>query len=163
VKFVIALAVLVGALALWGAGSGGRARVAEGELLLFASAGAAATARAIAGGRQQGERRSRRATRATEPQAVSDQLLEVQRVVEGALAHAGPLHRRLRPLVREIAAERLQRRGLDLERDQDEVQDVLSTELRELTRVDRPAPADGLAPGADPAELDALVGELERL
>jgi hypothetical protein len=73
------------------------------------------------------------------------------------------LHFRLRPVLREIASARLERRGLDLDSGSPAVREALGESLWELTDPDREAPHDRLAPGPGLEELDRTIARLERL
>jgi hypothetical protein len=73
------------------------------------------------------------------------------------------LHFRLRPVLREIAAARLERRGMSLDSGSPSVQAALGEDLWELTAPDREAPHDRLAPGPGLEELDRTITRLERL
>lgn len=74
------------------------------------------------------------------------------------------LHHRLRPLLREIAANRLQlRHGLDLDAQPEDSQAVLGETTWSWVRPDRPEPRDRWGPGPPLAELEDVVGTLESL
>ena len=73
------------------------------------------------------------------------------------------LHYRLRPVLREIASARLERRGMILDSGSAAVQDALGEELWELTAPDREPPDNRLAPGAGLEKLDRTITRLERL
>lgn len=73
------------------------------------------------------------------------------------------LHYRLRPLVREIAVARLERRGLRLDSGSAAVHELLGEDLWALVRPDRPAPSDRLAVGPGLASLRQAVETLESL
>ena len=60
-----------------------------------------------------------------------------------AEASAFDLHHALRPIVREIAAARLARRGISLDRQPDRAQALLGAQAWELVRPDREAPSPG--------------------
>ncbi|HWK28966.1 MAG TPA: hypothetical protein VNS09_20560 [Solirubrobacter sp.] len=80
------------------------------------------------------------------------QVAEIERAL--ALAgRAGDLHLHLRPILREIAQER---EALDKPM-------ALGDDLWELVRPDRPPPLDPFAPGATPAQIDAMLDRLEAL
>jgi hypothetical protein len=84
--------------------------------------------------------------------------------VQQSTASALHLHVRLRPTLREIAAHRLWMRfGVDLDREQGRARELVGAEAWELVRPERPPPGDRLARGPRPAELRAVVEELERL
>jgi hypothetical protein len=87
----------------------------------------------------------------------------LDRVVSAATSHAGDLHLRLRPILREIAANGLRRRGVDLDADPQAAQELLAPETWELVRPDRPRPADAFARGLAPARLNAVLDDLEGL
>jgi hypothetical protein len=80
------------------------------------------------------------------PAESTGDLARLERAVSTATAHAGELHLRLRPVLREVAADGLLRRGLDLDRDPEAARAVLAPDTWEIVRPDRPAPADALAP-----------------
>jgi hypothetical protein len=90
-----------------------------------------------------------------EPREVDD-LLRMERVVTMAVGNAHDLHTRLLPLLRDIAATRLERAG------HRPGPDTLGR-WWELLRPDRPAPVDRFGPGIRAAELRALVADLEKL
>jgi hypothetical protein len=90
-----------------------------------------------------------------EPPEVDD-LLRVERLVTMGVANAYDLHARLLPLLRDIAATRLEHAG---HRPGPET----LGRWWELLRPDRPAPVDRFAPGIRPAELRALVADLQKL
>jgi hypothetical protein len=84
------------------------------------------------------------------------QLAKVEREVTLAIGNAWDLHTRLLPHLREIAAARLERRGLR------PGPDTLGRWL-ELLRPDRPEPRERFAPGIPEPELRALIADLERI
>jgi hypothetical protein len=87
----------------------------------------------------------------------------LDRVVSIATTHAGDLHLRLRPILREIAADGLRRRGVELDAQPHAAQKLLAPETWELVRPDRPRPDDAFAPGIAPKRLDAVLDDLEAL
>ena len=87
----------------------------------------------------------------------------MDRAVATATTHAGDLHVRLRPILREIAGEGLRRRGIDLDADPVAARALLAPGTWELVRPDRPRPAEPFAPGLTRKELDAVLDELEGL
>jgi hypothetical protein len=87
----------------------------------------------------------------------------LDRVVSAATSHAGDLHLRLRPILREIAADGLRRRGVELDAQPEAAQRLLAPQTWELVRPDRPQPADAFARGLPPKELDAVLDDLEAL
>jgi hypothetical protein len=90
-------------------------------------------------------------------------LARLDRIVSNATTDAGDLHLRLRPILREIAADGLRHRGVDLDADPEAAQALLAPETWELVRPDRPRPNDAFAPGLRPAQLDAVLDDLEGL
>jgi hypothetical protein len=87
----------------------------------------------------------------------------LDRVVSAATSHAGDLHLRLRPILREIAGDALRRRGVDLDAQPQAAQQLLAPDTWELVRADRPRPSDAFARGLAPARLDAVLDDLEGL
>jgi hypothetical protein len=77
----------------------------------------------------------------------------LDRVVSGATSHAGDVHLRLRPILREIAADAQPRAA----------QALLAPDTWELVRPDRPRPDDAFARGLAPARLNAVLDDLEAL
>lgn len=73
------------------------------------------------------------------------------------------LHYRLRPVIREIAVSRLERRGLRLDSGSAAVRELLGDDLWQLVSPDRERPSDRQAPGPGLAELRQSVEILERL
>ena len=95
--------------------------------------------------------------------AVSGDRERLDRVVSTATTHAGDLHVRLRPILREIAADGLRRRGVELDAQPQAARALLAPETWELVRPDRPRPDDAFARGLAPARLDAVLDDLEAL
>ena len=87
----------------------------------------------------------------------------VERLVAGATAHAGDLHFRLRPLLREIAGGALRARGVDLDRHPEAARALLGDEAWEIVRPDRPRPEEPFAPGVAPDALGRVLDVLEGL
>jgi hypothetical protein len=87
----------------------------------------------------------------------------LDRVVSAATSHAGELHLRLRPILREIAADGLRGRGVDLDAEPQAAQALLAPETWDLVRPDRPRPDDAFARGLAPARLNAVLDDLEAL
>jgi hypothetical protein len=104
---------------------------------------------------------------ALEPEPVEERpiadLLRLERALSMASARQFDLHYRLRPILRDVAAARLEQRGLDLDSGRPVVHELLGDELFELTAPDREPPANRLAPGPGIEELDRTIGRLERL
>jgi hypothetical protein len=87
----------------------------------------------------------------------------LDRVVSAATSHAGDVHLRLRPILREIAADGLRRRGVDLDAQPQTAQELLAPDTWELVRPDRPRPDDAFGRGLAPARLNAVLDDLEAL
>ena len=105
--------------------------------------------------------------KALEPEPVEERpivdLLRLERELSMASARQFDLHFRLRPVLRDIAAARLEQRGLDLDSGRPVVQELLGDELFELTAADREPPKNRLAPGPGVEGLDRTIARLERL
>jgi hypothetical protein len=97
---------------------------------------------------------------------LGEQLPELDRIereiVMGSVA-AFDFHRRVRPLVREVAEHRLRRRGVFLDEQPARARAILGEDLWELVRPDRPPPEDRHGPGLELDDLEAAVARLERL
>jgi hypothetical protein len=93
----------------------------------------------------------------------SGDLASVQRRVATGTVHAGDLHLRLRPVLREVASEGLRRRGVDLDGEPARAEGMLAPDTWELVRPDRPRPDDPFAPGLAPRRLDVVLDDLEAL
>jgi hypothetical protein len=90
-------------------------------------------------------------------------LSRVEREVTLATGTAFDVHYRLRPMVRDLAAGLLLRRGVDLDRSPERAETLLGPRLWELTRPDRPAPEDRTAAGLRVADIARVVEDLEGL
>jgi hypothetical protein len=90
-------------------------------------------------------------------------LSRVERELTLATGTAFDVHYRLRPIVHELAAGLLLRRGVDLERNPERAEALLGPRVWDLARSDRPAPDDRTAPGLPVTVLAAVVDDLERL
>ena len=95
--------------------------------------------------------------------SVPSQLLRIERIVERSRESGLTAHTQLRPVLSEIAAARLARHGVQLNRDHDEARRLLGPEAWELVRPHRRQPPDGRAPGLAPCELEAVLDSLEAL
>ena len=85
------------------------------------------------------------------------------REVSLAASREFDLHYRLRPVLREIAAARLERRGARLDSDSTRARELLGDDLWAITKPDREPPTDRQAPGIGFEELERTVERLERL
>ena len=101
-------------------------------------------------------------TKPPEPVRIAE-LDRLERTVALAASRDFDLHTRLRPVLREIAASRLQRREIELDSGSPGARELLGDELWSLTAPDREVPADRLAPGPGLAQIERTVERLERL
>lgn len=90
-------------------------------------------------------------------------LERLEREVALAASREFDLHYRLRPVLREIATARLERRGASLDSDSTRARELLGDELWALTEPDREPPSNRQAPGIGFEELERTVERLERL
>jgi hypothetical protein len=91
------------------------------------------------------------------------ELQRLDRELTMGSTRAFDLHYRLRPVLREIAAARLERRGMILDSGSPSVREALGDDLWELTAPGRRPPDDRLAPGLGLEQLDRTIARLERL
>jgi hypothetical protein len=91
------------------------------------------------------------------------QLRQVGEVLAAAQVSEFGVDRDLRPLLRPIAAMRLARRGVDLDRHREEARVILGEPLWELVRADRARGSNLVAGGISVAELQSLIERLERI
>jgi len=92
------------------------------------------------------------------------ELERLEREVHLSLGSSFYLHHRLRPLLREIASNRLLvRHGVDLDRRPDVAAKRLGPQAWEWLRPDREEPRDRWGPGPPLAELTAVVDALDRI
>jgi len=108
-------------------------------------------------------RRSRQRPAAGRRRTLPGDLGAIADLIVGGRSTASDVHRRVRPLLREVASAQLARRGIGLDRDPESAHALLGDELWELVRADRPAPVTRDAPGMSVAELSALTDRLEAL
>ena len=98
---------------------------------------------------------------------VSQRLAELDRTERAVLLSASTafdLHYRLRPILREIAGQRLAtRRGLGLDTDTEASRAVVGETTWELVRPDREPPQLRFGPGVAAPELAKVVDALERI
>jgi len=91
------------------------------------------------------------------------ELDRLERELSMGVTRAFDLHYRLRPVLREIAAGRLERRGLRLDSGSEAVRKALGADVWELVREDRIPPTDRLAPGLGIGSIREVVEQLESL
>jgi hypothetical protein len=90
------------------------------------------------------------------------ELERIDRLVVLGSSNSFDLHFRLRPLLREVAAERLHSRGVPLDREPERARELLGDEVWELVRADREL-SQRSGPGIGLTDLDRVVSALERL
>lgn len=90
-----------------------------------------------------------------------EQLRQVGWALTAAQASEFGVDRDLRPLFRPIAAMRLARRGVDLDRHPEEARTILGEQLWELVRTDRAPGSNRVAGGISTVELESLIERLE--
>lgn len=91
------------------------------------------------------------------------ELERLERQVALAATTAFDVHYRLRPVVREVATQRLwARHAVDLEADADQAEVLLGAEVWALARPDRLPPAEPFARGLGLPGIETVVTELER-
>lgn len=141
----------------------GRRELALDLFLLLVAAGAViALVRALSGVAPRAPRR-----RVGRPRRVSQRLAELDRTERAVLLSASTafdLHYRLRPILREVAAQRLAtRRGLSLDVETEASRAVVGETTWELVRPDREPPELRFAPGIAAPQLREVVAVLERI
>jgi len=102
----------------------------------------------------------RRAPRRPADALPLEQLRRVDDRLNAARASHAGVERDLRPLFRAIAAMRLARRGIDVERDSEQARAILGDELWELVR-SGPSRSNPFPGGISPAGLEQLIERLE--
>jgi hypothetical protein len=81
-----------------------------------------------------------------------------------AVTTAFDVHFRLRPIVRDVAAQRLwARHAVDLESTPERAESLLGPEVWELARPDRPPPIEPFAPGLGVQGIERVVARLEQV
>jgi hypothetical protein len=91
-------------------------------------------------------------------------LERTERLLTLATTTSFDLHYRLRPILREVAEQRLaDRRGLRLDSGSPQVRQALGEDLWELVRPDRPAPDHRFEPGLPPDAVARSVEQLEAI
>jgi hypothetical protein len=141
---------------------GRRELVLDLFLLLIASAAILALVRALSVAIPRAA-----AEPAVRPRRSSQRLGELERTERAVLLSASTafdVHYRLRPILREIAAQRLAtRRGFSLDVDTEAARAVVGEETWELVRPEREPPELRFAPGIAALELREVVASLERI
>jgi hypothetical protein len=91
------------------------------------------------------------------------ELVRLERQLALAATTVFDVHYRLRPVVREIASQRLwAKHAVDLENEPKRAESLLPAKTWELVRPDRPPPTDRFARGPGFPGIEAVVIELER-
>jgi hypothetical protein len=92
------------------------------------------------------------------------ELVRLEQHIALAVTTAFDVHYRLRPAVRDVAAQRLwAKHAIDLETHPDRAQALLRAAAWELARPERPPPADPFAPGLGVPGIERVVTELEQV
>jgi hypothetical protein len=92
------------------------------------------------------------------------ELVRLEQRIALAVTTAFDVHFRLRPVVQDVAAQRLwARHAVELETHSDRAQALLGADVWELARPDRPPPADPFAPGVGVRGIERIVAELEQV
>jgi HAMP domain-containing protein len=90
------------------------------------------------------------------------ELERIDRVLVLAAASGFDVHYRVRPLLRQLAVDRLARRGVDLDRQPDTARALLGDELWDLVRPERLiSDAERQGRGLSPTEIGRLVDAVE--
>ena len=154
---------LVAALAVVALGGGFLigypAQVAAATTIAFAAAVSLITTRDLVA---RAELRRRPVRRVADSPPL-EQLRQVDRALTAAQASEFGVDRDLRPLFRRIAAMRLARRGVDLDRHPEEARAILGEQLWELVRADRARGSNLVAGGISTVGLQSLIERLERI
>jgi hypothetical protein len=105
-----------------------------------------------------------RAPRVSASPVIPAQLLAIERLVSNSRVNAVHVHAYLRPVLAEVADQRLTARGRSLPRLSEPAgRRLLGDELWEIIRPERPFPEDRYGPGLSLPQLDAMLGRLEAL
>ncbi len=91
------------------------------------------------------------------------ELESLERELEMSTQSAYDTHYRLRPILREIAAARLGRSAVELDRPDSRAAEMLGPDAWALVRPDSQRPSDHYAPGASLAEIERALDALEVL
>jgi len=133
------------------------AQVAAATTIAFAGVVSLITTRDLAA---RAELRPRRVRRVPDSPPL-EQLRRVDRALTAAQASEGGVDSDLRPLFRPIAAMRLARRGVDLDRHPEDARAILGEQLWELVRADRARGSNRVAGGISTVGLQSLIERLE--
>ncbi len=171
-NWIVKRAVGMGALVTIGAGialiftSGVRATVIDVYLLVFGGILLLAlvrTARALRRGTP-GSAFDAAVGRMRAPHTDDGDALALERELELSRIDGFHFHVRMRPVLREIAAHRLRMHyGVELDREPERARELVSSELWDVVRPDRPPPTKRLGPGPSLTQQRALLDALEKL
>jgi hypothetical protein len=162
---------MIGARGIWIAAALAAIAVASGFLIGYPAEVGAATTLALAAFvslittrelAAKAELRRRPARRIADSLPLQ-QLRHVDETLTAARASEVGVDRDLRPLFRAIAATRLARRGVDVDRHPEEARRILGEELWELVRDGRSRGSNLFAGGVSSAGLQRLIERLERI
>jgi hypothetical protein len=93
-----------------------------------------------------------------------DELVHLEQRLALAQTTAFDAHYRLRPVVREIAAQRLwARHAVVLDEDPGRAEALLGADVWELARPDRPPPREPFAPGPGAVGIERVIAKLEQV
>jgi hypothetical protein len=163
---VLAVAVGAALAVLLATSSVPRARLVDGYVLFVGGLVALGLVRATraAGGSDDPSRYELALRRGRRTVFRPRELERLEREVALAASSAFYLHFRLRPVLREIAAHRLEsRRGSNLDDSSAETREALGEEVWEIVRPGRRPPEDRLAPGLSLERVRAALDTLERI
>jgi hypothetical protein len=131
-----------------------------GGMAVFAAVLAARRAYPLSGGSAIAHALEREPRKAVPP----PDLERTERVLSMSTNAAFDVHFRLRPILREIAEQRLaDRRGLRLDSGGRRVREALGDELWELVQPDRAPPSKRFGDGIEPGRMQRVVERLETL
>ena len=91
------------------------------------------------------------------------ELVKLEREVALSTETAFDAYYRLRPTIREVAAQRVRLRGVDLDATAGSAEALLGPEVWDLVRADRPRPRDHDAPGLPIERIASIVATVEEL
>ena len=93
-----------------------------------------------------------------------EQLERLESMMDAVTSGASDLHVRMRPVLREIAIDRLRvKRGIDLDSTPDQARALLGDMLYDIVRPDRPLTQDRGSRGVSPNEVAPMIDALEAL
>jgi hypothetical protein len=136
-------------------------RIVAGYALVLAAIALGALTAAVGAARGRPQSRFEQELKREQiPPSRPAELVRVERELTLSSSNAGHLHSRLRPLLQEIVAVRL---DIDLDRRPDVARARLDDATWELVRPDAPPPLDRSAPGLPLRRIRWMIDTLERL